>query len=107
MKTPKEYIDEVYGQFVIKTKSYPGTIPDELSDWYVYLRDTGHNVICLMEQDLKDAFLYDEFHLYMTPLPVKFVISRYYLLPNGFVVIPGVNYDPNSGVDVAKGFEEM
>lgn len=106
MKTPEEYIDEVYGKFIIKSREYPNLLPDELKSWYVYLKDTGHNIICLLEQDLKGAFLYDEFHLFMTPLPVKFVISRYYMLPNNFVVIPGVDYNPISGVDVAISFEE-
>lgn len=105
-KTPQDYIAEVYGKFIDAHQTYHTPLPDDVKHWYAYVKDSGHSLICVLEQDLKDAFLYNEFHLYMTPLPVKFVLPRYYVLPNGFIVISGVSYDPNTGANLPKEFEE-
>jgi hypothetical protein len=92
MDTP-EIVREVLGEFFVAGKRYHSPLPAELSEWYAYARDSGHNVVCVLTQDYRDD---GDLKGKLVPVPVRAVL-RGYEIRRGYVVVE-VPYSPQFGL---------
>jgi len=92
----QETINEVFvsmSHMLVREKSYPTPLPEEIRGWYFYVLDCGHSVLCLLSADWDIALSAPSD--YLTPIPVKTVL-RGYRMQEGFVIVD-VPYDPELG----------
>jgi hypothetical protein len=55
--------------------SYHSELPNELINFYVWLPDCGHSILCVLSQHIDEARKGD-ISDYMLPVPVKYVLEK-------------------------------
>lgn len=95
--TPQEKVAIACDGYQIPGKSYPTSLPAEVSLWYVYIVDGGHSILCTLEEFCKPGLDIEEC---MIPMPVKTVLRSYRIVA-GCVVVP-LAYDKVLGVQVPE-----
>ena len=83
--------------------SYPNTLPVELEPYYVYLKDAGHSILCVLKTHLNNAR--GQMDDYEIPIPVKYVLEKGYELQGDYVIVDAV-YDSITGVDIDESYSE-
>ena len=74
---------------------YHTVLPGDISPWYVYTRNSGHRVLCVLQKSLSDNMTEADYENRLVSAPVKTVLSGY-TIQNGFVIID-CDYDVISG----------
>jgi len=90
---------------MLREKPYPGKLPEELKPYHVYLVDSGHNIMCVLEKHLQEKELVD-YDDYEVPVPVKYVIEKSYRFQDGYVVVDA-EYSSEIGLMVHFKYSEF
>lgn len=79
-------------------------IPTELEPLHFYISDSGHCIMAIPEQFLKDAQT-GSMSDYEIPIPARYVIEKGYEIIDGFAVVD-VPYDDNLGVIIDESYTD-
>ncbi len=74
---------------------YHTPLPDDISPWYVYTRNSGYRVLCVLRKDILNDMTESDYRDRLMSAPVKTVL-RGYAIQNGFVVIDS-EYNSETG----------
>jgi len=85
---------------IVFGRTYPKALPPDLVEWYVYVKDCGHSIACLLETTMP---LDGPRHGHLVPIPVLTVL-RHYRVDGGYIVVD-VPYT-SSGAKVDHADEE-
>lgn len=77
---------------MIQFVPYKGLLPEELKPYHVYLIDSGHKIMCVLEKHLEVA-QEKGMDLYELSLPVKYVIEKGYRFVDGYVVVVDAEFN--------------
>lgn len=92
----EEIIKKLLEQNIETGVKYHSPLPDDISQWYVYTRKSGHRILCVLKKDLAADMTQAEYENLLVSAAVKTVLHGY-TVENGFVVI-------DSDYDIEKGF---
>jgi hypothetical protein len=70
-------------------------LPDELNKWHVFVMDSGHSILCLLETFIHTV-QENKYEDYLLPVPVKSVLRNYRIENN--IVIVNLQYDKKFGL---------
>lgn len=79
-------VRETQDEFLVREISYPLLLPPELEPWYVYRRDRGHCLMCVLAQDYRTERTLTELARAMIPVPVRTVWRKYEIRAGWLVV---------------------
>ncbi len=75
---------------------YHSPLPVDISPWYVYTRNSGHRVLCVLRKNISGNMTEADYRNMLVSAPVKTVL-RGYTIQDGFVII-------DSGYHTDTGF---
>lgn len=87
------YIQYDFKERGIMENEYHSPLPQELSPWYCYTKDTGHVILCVMEEDYIEE---GDLKNFLVPCPVKSVLKGYKIKRDYAVV--DWQYEPGIGL---------
>lgn len=79
-------------------------LPDELIPYHVYLKDTGHCIMCVLECHLPE--ISDNYDDYELPVPVKYVLEKGYRMQDNYVIVDA-EYDMDFGLLIDDEYIEV
>ncbi|MFD0587764.1 hypothetical protein ACFQZE_07100 [Paenibacillus sp. GCM10027627] len=96
---------KVLEHMIQTNKNYDG-LPTELEPFYVYLTDSGHSVMGIVES-LLDSTKYNADDLYSleSAIPVKYVLEHSYKLYHGHLLV-NVPHHNFFGTDIEEEYYE-
>ena len=98
-------IESILGNYLVSGANYHSPLPDELTVWYCYTKDGGHNILCCLKQFYEqDNQTIDEEQ--MLPVPVKTVLKDYEIHKDGYVLVD-LEYDSEIGLVFPSEDEEF
>ena len=71
---------------------YHSPLPGDITPWYVYTRNSGHRILCVLKNSLKENMTEADYENKLLSAPVKTVL-RGYTMKDDFVI---VDFDSNS-----------
>jgi len=74
---------------------YHSTLPGDISPWYVYTRNSGHRILCVLRKNLLSGMAEADYQDRLVSAPVKTVL-RGYAIQDGFVIIDS-DYNADTG----------
>ena len=74
---------------------YHSQLPAEISQWYVYTRNSGHRILCVLKKNIKADMAEADYQERLVSAPVKTVL-RGYAIRDSFVIVDS-EYDPATG----------
>jgi hypothetical protein len=89
---------------MVKAVRYPGEIPTDITSHHVYLLDTGHSILCVLQKYWDEATKGDP-NDYEVPVPVKYVLEKGYAIKGDFIIVDAP-YDSDFGLDVPDEYCE-
>lgn len=100
MSIPKQIILALFGPGF--DRAYPGTLPEELADWHLYLPDCGHSILCLLDGHTDTNPIFED----LCPAPVKTVLRGYRIVAIDDIPVPvtqsGFTYDEMFGLRILE-----
>lgn len=81
-------------------RRYPRELPADFLPWHVYLADSGHCVLVLLEGHFDPEKTDEELYGHLCPAPVK-AVRRSYRLFRSFVVVD-LEYSETTGLEVSE-----
>ena len=75
------------GPYLVPGRTYPGSLPAGLAEWYCYTIDGGHSIACRLASDPDAGLL---------PVPVRTVLRGYRVTAAGVIV--DLPYDDELGI---------
>jgi len=84
---------------------YHTPLPGDVSPWYVYTRNSGHRVLCVLKKDLTENMTETDYHERLVSAPVKTVL-RGYTIQDSFVIIDS-EYNADTGFVAEKEDSEF
>lgn len=98
---PKELIEKVCGNEIVPDKVYPKPLVEDLKPWYVYIEDSGHCLLAVLEQFSHSD---REISTHMMAVPVLSVL-RGYEIRDGYIIVD-LPYHATRGLLVPSEDEE-
>ncbi|MBU1014781.1 MAG: hypothetical protein KKG99_17440 [Bacteroidetes bacterium] len=98
----QEIINKCLTGYLKPGMKYNSPLPPELSEWYCYTIDGGHNILSILKIHYQDDMVFTD---YLVPCPVKAVLEKGYEIKNGFVVVD-LPYSKELGV-IIDGKDEF
>ncbi|MCK9324469.1 MAG: hypothetical protein M0P69_03140 [Bacteroidales bacterium] len=89
---------------MVRKRTYPGALPEELKPYHAYLLDGGHAIMCVLELHLAEAS--GQMDGYEVPVPVKYVLEKGYRFVGGYVIVEA-DYDSEIGLTVDDKYSEF
>lgn len=104
-------IMEIYNELLKKLKGsingdtlnmkYHKPLPAELAKWYIYTLADGHNIFVFLKQfDVKFMNDNHSYINYLIPCSVKTVLRGYTLNKDGIIVVEGLEFTPEIGLNI-------
>jgi hypothetical protein len=74
---------------------YHSPLPVDISPWYVYTRNSGHRVLCVLKNNFSSDMTDADYENRLVSVPVKTVL-RGYTVQNGFIIVD-CEYNADTG----------
>lgn len=92
-------------QHMIRKIPYPKPLPQDLSKNHVYLIDSDHCIMAILECHLPEAA--EKPHDYECPVPVKYILKHGYRKDSLGSIIVDTKYDINVGLIIDEKYFEL
>ena len=88
-------------KYMVKIELYPGNLPQDIISHHVYILDSGHSIMCVLEECWGKGDPDD----YELPVPVRYVLEKGYRVDGDYVIVDAP-YDQFMGLDVPDEYYE-
>ncbi|WP_280426424.1 hypothetical protein [Nocardia carnea] len=95
---PAEVIAATYDSYMLRDRQYPGSLPEDLAPWHLYIIDGGHSALVTLSATGEDG--------HEVAAPVKTVLRHGWTVLADGRIHADLPYDPQLGLITEPGDDE-